>query len=314
MLRLVFALMFGSFAYSAALADEQPLRNLSGEIFVLERITLPGDTVVIVDVTTENDHPLTGLRRLTEDAQSPFGFSLDVPADQALVLRVGLRGLEDALWLSEPVLIEPGENDLDIGAQRALRLPLMGFVGLLYCGSQVIEIGFLPEQIRIRLNEQIMTLSAQPAASGVLYSDPDNPATSLHMKGDGAVLRIDGAELSECTLRRPDTDITQGVWNISAIEDTPVLFPSRTELVFYPDGRLSASVGCNRLIGNYRRFGGVLTFGRLASTLMACPDGMGEQEARFNAVLPKIDGYILDAEAGRLTLTTEGRHVLRARK
>jgi len=314
LLRLVTALMSCGLFATAALAIDAPSRSLSGEIVVLERMALPEDTVVIVDVTTEKDATVKGLRRLTQEAQSPFPFSLDIPADQPLVLRVGLRSMEDALWMSEPVLIEAGEDAVDIGSLRAQRLPQMGFVGLLYCGNQLVETGFLPDTVRIRLNEQVMTLVPQPAASGALYADPDNPATTLHMKEDAALLRIDGAELSECSLRRPDMDITQGVWNVSAIEDAAVLFASRTELVFFPDGRLSASVGCNRLIGNYRRLGGVLTVGRLASTLMACPDGLGEQEERFKAILPKVDGYVLDAETGRLTLTAKGRAVLRVRK
>jgi heat shock protein HslJ len=190
----------------------------------------------------------------------------------------------------------------------------MGYASLLSCGNQLIEIGFLPEEVRLRFNEQLITLQAQPAASGAYYVASDNPATSIHMKGDSAILRIDGAELSECTLIRPDADITQGVWNISAFGETPALFPSRTELVFYPDGRISASVGCNRMIGGYRRHGGILSFGHMASTLMACPDGLAEQERSFIAALTMVDGYRLDPEGGRLTLLANGAPVIQARK
>ncbi|MCH8465558.1 MAG: META domain-containing protein [Roseinatronobacter sp.] len=313
MLRLAFALLLSGFALGAA-ASEPQMRSVSGQITVLERMALPDDTVLIVDVTSDTDTPVTGLRRLTEGAQSPFEFVLEVPADQALVLRAGLRGLDDMVWLSEPFPISPADTAMELGSLRAARVAQMGFAGLMSCGNQLVEIGFLPEALRIRLNEQTMTLQPQPAASGALYVDPDNPATTLHMKADAALLRIDGSELSECTLILPDYDITQGVWNISAIEDTPALFPSRTELVFYPDGRMTASMGCNRLIGNYRRHGGFLSFGRLASTRMACPDGMGEQEQRFSAILPKVDGYVLDPEAGRLMLTAQGQPILRARR
>jgi heat shock protein HslJ/uncharacterized lipoprotein YbaY len=312
--RLAIALIFLALMPGLATASEAPMRSITGQIMVLERMALPDDTVVIVDVTSATDTPITGLRRMTDGAQSPFDFALDVPADQALVLRTGLRAMGDMVWLSEPLAIAPGDSDVELAPLRAAAVPQMGFAGLMSCGNQLVEIGFLPDTLRIRLNEQAMTLQPQPAASGALYADPDNPATTLHLKEDSALLRIDGAELSECALILPDYDITQGVWNISAIEDTPALFPSRTELVFFPDGRMTASMGCNRLIGGYRRHGGFLSFGRLASTRMACPDGMGEQEQRFGAVLPKVDGYVLDADAGRLILTAQGQPILRARR
>jgi len=290
------------------------MREVSGQITVLERMALPDDMVLLVDIVDGLDTAVAVSREVTEGRQSPFSFALDAPVDTDLVLRVGLRGPDDVIWLSEPVGIAAGADPLDLGVLRAMRIPPMGFAALLYCGNQLVEIGFMPEAVRIRLNEQIITLQPQVAASGALYADADNPATTIHMKDASAVLRIDGSELSECRLIRPEHDITQGVWSISSIEDRPTLFPSRTELVFYPDGRMSASVGCNRLIGGYRRHGGILSFGRLASTRLACPEGMGEQEQKFNEVLPRVDQFFLDAEAGRLTLYAAGTPVLRARR
>lgn len=307
----LFCLVIG---LTPAAGSDLQTRVLSGQVAVLERLALPDDSMLIVDLTTADDVPVTGLRSLTDGGQSPFDFTVEAPSEVPLVLRVGLRAMDERFWLSEPVLIPAGEGDVNLGVLRAPRIPAMGLTGLLACGTQLVEIGFLPDTVRFRLNEQAITLHQQVSASGVLYVDQDNPATSLHMKGDSGVLRIDGAELSECTLTRPEQDITFGVWNISALEDTPALFPSRTELVFYPDGRMVASVGCNRLIGGYRRHGGILLVERLASTRMACPEGLSEQEAKFNAILPKVDGYTMDHEAGRLTLTSGGQSVLRARR
>lgn len=287
---------------------------VSGQITVLERMALPDDTVLLLDIGSMQDETVAQTRAFTEGGQSPFPFEIEAPVDVPLVLRVGLRAMEDVIWLSEPVGIAAGTDPVDLGPLRAARIPPMGFASVLSCGNQLIEIGFMPDTLRIRLNEQLITLQPEVAASGAFYVDAENPATSIHMKGTSALLRIDGSELSECSLIRPEADITQGVWNISAIEDRATLFPSRTELVFYPDGRMSASVGCNRLIGGYRRHGGILSFGRIATTRMACPDGVGEQEQHFNEVLPKVDQFILDPESGRLTLYAAGSPVLRARR
>ena len=315
-MRFFIALFCSVLALTAAATEsEPPLREVSGQITVLDRMALPDDTMRIVDLTTAQDAPVLALRELTGGAQAPFDFVLMAPQDETLVLRVGLRTLDDVVWLSEPVAIAPGSDPVNTGPLRAPRIPQMGATALLSCGNQLVEAGMLPESMRIRLNEQVMTLTPQATGSGTLYVDDTNPATSLHlMDDDTALLRIDGAELSECTVIRPQIDITLGVWNISAIDDTPAMFPSRTELVFYPDGRMTASVGCNRLIGGYRRHGGLLSFGRLASTRMACPEGLDAQEARFTQILPKVDGYALDADAGRLLLTSGGKTVLRARR
>ena len=299
-----------SFLALPAMSDD--LRSIAGQIMLFERIAIPDTTIVLVDVSTLNDSPLLSSRSPTDGRQSPFDYAIDVPTDQDLVLRLGLRAADEMLWLSEPRLIAAGTEPLELGTIRASRVPQMGFATLYACGNTLVEIGLLPELTRVRLNEQVLSMQPQPAASGNLYVDPANPATSLHMKGETALLKVDGAELSECQVLRPEADFTQGVWNISAIEESPTLFPSRTELVFFPDGRVSATVGCNRFIGGYRRHGGILSFGAVASTMMACPDGLSEQEARFAAVLARVDGYTLDA--GRLTLTGQGQALLHARK
>lgn len=308
-LALALALMMGALPVTAS-----ETREISGEIMVFERMALPEDTVILIDVSNANDESVASLRDITGGAQSPFPFTIEAPADELLVLRAGLRAGDEMFWLTEPRGIAPGTEPVILGAIRAQRTPLMGYASLLSCGNQLIEIGFLPEEVRLRFNEQLIELQIQPSASGTYYVAADNPATSIHIKGDSAILRIDGAELSECTLIRPDADITQGVWNISAFGETPALFPSRTELVFYPDGRISATVGCNRMIGGYRRHGGILSIGQMATTLMACPDGLAEQEQSFIGALTKVDGYRLDPEGGRLTLLANGAPVIQARK
>jgi heat shock protein HslJ len=295
-------------------AQAQDLRAITGEVIVLEKIALPDTTVLIVDVTALADGSRTELRVSTNGAQAPFAFALDVPANAPLVLRAGLRAEGDTVWLTEPLGIESGTDALVLNNLRATRTPVMGFSTLLQCGTQLVEIGFLPEEVRLRFNEQLISLQPQPTASGALYVAADNPATSIHLKGSSALLTVDGAELSECRMISPEQDITTGIWNISAIDEKPAIFPSRTELAFFPDGRVSASVGCNRLMGAYRRHGGFLSFGRIASTRMACSDGLGEQETLFRQALERVDGYILGSDGTRLTLTALGKPVLQARR
>jgi heat shock protein HslJ len=51
--------------------------------------------------------------------------------------------------------------------------------------------------------------------------------------------------------------------------------------------RVSGSGGCNRLSGGYELEGEHLKFGRMASTMMACPSGM-ETERKFLAALGQV--------------------------
>ncbi len=51
--------------------------------------------------------------------------------------------------------------------------------------------------------------------------------------------------------------------------------------------RASGSGGCNRIMGGYELKGDTLTFARMASTMMACPDGM-ETEQKFLRALGQV--------------------------
>jgi heat shock protein HslJ len=51
--------------------------------------------------------------------------------------------------------------------------------------------------------------------------------------------------------------------------------------------RASGSGGCNRIMGQYELKGDALTFARMASTMMACPDGM-QTEQKFLKALEQV--------------------------
>ena len=295
-------------------AAAQDGRMVSGQVMVLERMALPDDTVLFVDASDGQDLPRASLRLRSAGAQSPFAFALQVPAETALILRAGLRTGDDVVWLTEPQILAPGAEDVVLPDLRALQVQPMGHATLLQCGTQLAELGFLPDEVRLRFNEQVLVLASQPAGPGALYVARDNPATSLHLAGASATLTVDGAQLSECSVSAPAVELSAGVWNISAIDEKPTIFPSRTELVFFPDGRVSATVGCNRFIGGYRRHGSFLSFGRIASTRMGCAEGLDAQEAAFSAALGRVDGFSLGTDATRLTLTAAGQPVLQARR
>jgi heat shock protein HslJ len=67
--------------------------------------------------------------------------------------------------------------------------------------------------------------------------------------------------------------------------------------------RLSGSGGCNRLLGSYDVDGDRLTFGPVATTMMACPEALMRRERAFLQALEattawRIDGETLELLAG----------------
>lgn len=292
----------------------QTARHVSGEVMLLERIALPFGTSFMVDLVDADDKNVADSRQSVGETQSPFTFGLDVPADRPLILRAGVRVPGGRLWLTEPLAIPAGTEDITLPPLRAIATPPMGFASLLECAGQYLEISFLPDELRLRFNEQVLTMVPRPAASGVYYEQSDNPATSAHLKGDRATLSIDGAQLAECRFLAASEELARGIWNLTQIDGTAALFPSRTELVFFADGRMSATVGCNRLIGSFQRHGGILAFGRIASTMMACTESTMAQEQRFARALERVDGFRLSPETGRLALTAAGEIVIDARR
>ena len=65
------------------------------------------------------------------------------------------------------------------------------------------------------------------------------------------------------------------------------------------ENRVAGSGGCNRLMGSYRLDGDALSFGQLATTMMACADGMQTEHA-FLEVLENVSAW--EVTGSNLTL------------
>jgi len=74
-------------------------------------------------------------------------------------------------------------------------------------------------------------------------------------------------------------------WIAEDIAAKGVVDRSRTSITFGADGRAFGMGGCNRWNGGYTLDGDKLSFGAAASTMMACPEALAEQEQRFHQAL-----------------------------
>ncbi|GAA5175118.1 hypothetical protein GCM10025771_06420 [Niveibacterium umoris] len=88
-------------------------------------------------------------------------------------------------------------------------------------------------------------------------------------------------------------------WRLTHLGTVPVEKPAQQpepHFVLHTEGaRVSGSAGCNRLTGGYTLKGDELSFGRVASTMMACVEGM-EQEQRFLAALAEVRHWRIEGQ------------------
>lgn len=101
-----------------------------------------------------------------------------------------------------------------------------------------------------------------------------------------------GLALQGCESARPFERIT---WQLVELHGSVVVAGGDREAphLYFDDGppqRVSGSTGCNRLSGSYSLGGSGLKFGPLATTKMACADGMAQEQA-FLVMLGATDSW-----------------------
>lgn len=82
-------------------------------------------------------------------------------------------------------------------------------------------------------------------------------------------------------------DLVGTYWKLTRIGSRPVVSrPAFGEpnLMLTANGEVSGFGGCNRFTGPFRRDGLTLDLGRMASTMMACVDGMDQEQEFFRAL------------------------------
>lgn len=97
-----------------------------------------------------------------------------------------------------------------------------------------------------------------------------------------------------CGTPLADSALRGTYWKLVRLGDSPVASPANqreAHLILANDSlAVAGSGGCNRLNGSFELDDNRLRFGRMATTMMACPDGM-EQERHFLDTLGQVEGY-----------------------
>lgn len=116
-----------------------------------------------------------------------------------------------------------------------------------------------------------------------------------------------------------DEPLENTYWKLVTLDDqpTPVVEGKReAHIVLHSsdsqtqDSRVAGSTGCNRLMGEYHHDERELSFGRLATTRMACPAEMATLERDFLATLNDVSDWQI---AGKTLTLTDAQGKSRAR-
>lgn len=108
-----------------------------------------------------------------------------------------------------------------------------------------------------------------------------------------------GAATSATADTPSTTPLVNTYWKVVRLGTRPVVVAERQRephIVLHTENdRVAGSSGCNSLAGSYTTSADLLSFGRVAGTLMACPEGM-EQERMFLDALTKVFSYRIEGE------------------
>lgn len=77
-----------------------------------------------------------------------------------------------------------------------------------------------------------------------------------------------------------------------------------TITALFEDGVVSGISGCNSYSGGYETDGGSISFGPIATTLMACEGTLLDQEQLYLSLLAESDSYVVEGDT--LTLRSSG--------
>ncbi len=101
-----------------------------------------------------------------------------------------------------------------------------------------------------------------------------------------------------------------GTWLAENIGGGGVIDNLQTTLEIGADGKVSGNGGCNRFSGSATIEGDKISFGEVASTMMACTEAAMDQEMKLHAALAATRSFRIDAAQHKLFLSDEAAKVV----
>lgn len=178
-------------------------REITGSVTYLARIALPPEARMVVELRGPDERLIAQTERPTEGAQVPLAFTLDAPEGRGGTLRAALASGAEVIWVSHPVVIPAAGGSVALPELVLYRWQPMGFASRMLCGDTEVEIGFIGEGARLRIDGRYIDMVPAAAASGSRFEVAGDPTTFFWARGDRALVALDGAQLPECSLAIP---------------------------------------------------------------------------------------------------------------
>ena len=148
--------------------------------------------------------------------------------------------------------------------------------------------------------EMVIVRFASNPVAGNAASDPTSlpayRAVADYLMAQGSAPRLQGAD-----------------WMIEDVDGRGVVDGSAASLTFGPEGQLSGNATCNLILGNYDEKDGSIALIPVATTMMACPDALMEQERRVLDILNGPVTYEITPDAALILSGTDGRIIVARR-
>ena len=197
---------------SAAAEGSAERMLIRGELYYLERVALPPDSVAVAELRLVD--PVYGelLAATSEDLgtrQVPIGFELsvdpaDLPEAGPFEFRGGIRSHPGPLRVTEAVEIAARSGEIDLGPLRLRTVPEVAFGVFYRCGAQGVVFGALGQYQRLVVDGEVFDLAPEVSASGARYVAVDGSQTEFWSRGDEAMVTVNGEVLPNCErLRAP---------------------------------------------------------------------------------------------------------------
>lgn len=182
----------------------QPIM-ITARLFYPERVALPGESDLIVNVDAIGPHGRRTLTRFDsslDGRQVPIPLRFSVEPDESgpilIELYAAIFAGEHLLRLAGPVLVNASGGEADLGRVRLMPPEQAGFGQAWRCGDQDILFGAVGNQPLLGLDGTVVPLEIAPAASGASYRGADDPDIGVHEKGGEIIVTRSGETLDDC--------------------------------------------------------------------------------------------------------------------